>query len=126
MSKVIMVVDDNSDVITTIKYGLEDSTKNYRIIGVESAKQCFNLLNQNQIPDLILLDIMMPEMNGWETYNKLKENDTWRKIPVVFLTARVDATAKKAGKFLGDDYIEKPFEVGDLKTRIEKLLKDKS
>jgi CheY-like chemotaxis protein len=124
--KTIMVVDDNIDVIMSIKYGLEDITKEFRVIGVESGKQCLDLLQQNQTPDLILLDIMMPEMSGWETFDKLKEHKSWKKIPVVFLTARTDRLAKNAGKFLGDDYIEKPFEIGDVKRRINKILENKN
>jgi len=125
MAKTIMVVDDNADIIASIKYGLEAVTNDFEVIGADSGKQCLSLLLQNKIPDLILLDIMMPEMSGWETYNKLKENKTWKNIPVVFLTARIDKIAKNAGKFLGDDYIEKPFEIEDVKDRISKVLERK-
>ena len=120
-----MIVDDNIDVIVSIKYGLEDQTKEYQVIGAESGKQCLELLQHNPIPDLIFLDIMMPEMSGWETYEKIKEHDAWRNIPVVFLTARTDNTAKKAGKLLGDDYIEKPFEIKDVIQCINKILENK-
>lgn len=120
-----MIVDDNVDVIVSIKYGLEDQTKEFQVIGAESGKQCLELLQNNPIPDLIFLDIMMPEMSGWETYEKIKEHDAWRKIPVVFLTARTDNTAKKAGTLLGDDFIEKPFDIKDIKNRINKLLGNK-
>jgi CheY-like chemotaxis protein len=123
MVKKIMIVDDNSDVITSVKYGLEDQTKEYQVIGADSGKQCLALLEHNQKPDLIFLDIMMPEMSGWETFEKIRENDAWRNIPVVFLTARTDNTAKKAGKLLGDDYLEKPFEIKDILNCINKLLK---
>ena len=125
MVKKVMIVDDNVDVIVSIKYGLEDQTKEFQVIGAESGKQCLELLQNNSIPDLIFLDIMMPEMSGWETYEKIKEHDAWRKIPVVFLTARTDNTAKKAGTLLGDDFIEKPFDIKDIKNRINKLLGNK-
>jgi CheY-like chemotaxis protein len=126
MVKKIMIVDDNADVILSLKYGLEDAAKNeYQVIGAESGKQCLALLQRNQIPDLILLDIMMPEMSGWETFDKIKQNDAWREIPVVFLTARTDKIARNAGKFLGDDFIEKPFEITDIKDRLIKILGSK-
>jgi two-component system response regulator VicR len=125
MVKKVMIVDDNVDVIVSIKYGLEDQTKEFQVIGVESGKQCLELLQHNPIPDLIILDIMMPDMSGWETYEKIKEHDAWRKIPVVFLTARTDNTAKNAGNLLGDDFIEKPFEIKDVKNRINKILGNK-
>jgi len=62
-------------------------------------------------------------MSGWETYKKIKENPSWKSIPIVFLTARIDRVAKDAGHFYGEDYIEKPFDIVELKLRIEKVLK---
>ena len=120
MVKKIMIVDDNPDIILSIKSGLEVVAGDYEIIGAESGEKCLELL-ETETPDLILLDIMMPEMSGWETFDKLKENALWGKIPVVFLTARTDRVAKNAGGFLGDDYIEKPFEIAELKRRIDEI-----
>jgi DNA-binding response OmpR family regulator len=68
---------------------------------------------------------MMPEMSGWAVYDKLKEHPTWKNIPIIFLTARIDRIARNAGKFMGDDYIEKPFEISDIKSRVEKVLTSK-
>ena len=115
--KKIIVVDDEPDVIRSIKEGLRND---FEIIGADSGKQLFKTL-ESSTPDLILLDIMMPEMSGWETFDKLKGNASWGKIPVVFLTARTDRVAKNAGGFLGDDYIEKPFEIAELKRRIDEI-----
>ena len=125
MKQTILVVDDNPDVILTVKAGLEDSQNKYSIIGANSGEKCLKLLDDSQLPDLILLDIMMPEMTGWETFDLIKENESWKDIPIVLLTARTDRIAKNAGDFLGDDYIEKPFEVNDLKARIDKVLNNK-
>jgi two-component system response regulator VicR len=121
MVKKIMIVDDNPDIILSIKSGLEGVEGDYEIIGAESGEKCLELL-ETETPALILLDIMMPEMSGWETFDKLKENASWGKIPVVFLTARTDRVAKTAGGFLGDDYIEKPFEIAELKRRIDEII----
>jgi CheY-like chemotaxis protein len=120
----IMVVDDDPDQISTVKYVLESLDEKYEVIGANDGTQCLQLLKDKQIPDLILLDIMMPEMNGWEVYNHLKENSLWKDIPVIFLTARTDRVAKNAGGFLGDDYIEKPFNRDELMNRIEEVLKN--
>ena len=117
-----MVVDDDVGVIYTIKRGMEDLDKDYKITTANSGEECLELLKNNQIPDLILLDIMMPGISGWELYKKIKENEMWKNIPVVFLTARTDRIAKEAGGFLAEDYIEKPFKVPELKVRIEKIL----
>jgi CheY-like chemotaxis protein len=122
MKKKIMIVDDEPDQILTVKVALEDMDEKFEIISADSGMQCLELLKNNQIPDLILLDVMMPEMTGWEIYDKIKENEAWRKIPIVFLTARTDRIAKDAGNFLAEDYIEKPFNIEDLKERIDKVL----
>jgi CheY-like chemotaxis protein len=123
MVKKVMVVDNEVGVIFTVKRGIEGIDPNYEVTAVKSGTECLKLLKEKKIPDLILLDIMMPEMSGWETYNKIKDNDLWKKIPIVFLTARTDRIAKDAGSFLGDDYIEKPFKIPELKQRIDKILK---
>jgi len=122
MVKKVLVVDDNPDVIFSVKNGLESSDKNFKINGVDSGKKCLEFL-QTEMPDLILMDIMMPEMSGWKTFDKIKENNAWKNIPIIFLTARTDRVAKNAGGFLGEDYIEKPFEIKDLIVRINKVLK---
>lgn len=121
--KKIMLVDDEQDQIFTIKTGFKQEYPNeYEIIGVESGKKCFELLEKSMKPDLILLDIMMPDMNGWEVFDKLRANQSWKKIPVIFITARSDDLASSAGAMIAEDYIEKPIDIKDLKTRIENVL----
>ncbi len=119
--KKIMNVDDDPDQTFTVKKRLE-KLGDYEVIRIDSGEKCLNYLENNETPDLILLDIMMPEMNGWEVYKKLRKNDNWKNIPIVFLTARTDSFSKGFGKILGDCYIEKPFEIDDLKNKIDKIL----
>ena len=121
--KKIMIVDDKPDLVFSIKCGLEDFSEEYEVIGAESGQECFYLLNKGQIPDLILLDIMMPEMNGWDVFTKLKENLEWSGIPVVFLTAKTDPYSRGFGKMVSTDYIEKPCNIKNLEERIDKILK---
>jgi CheY-like chemotaxis protein len=122
--KNILYVDDKKNQIFSIKTAFEDLYGNeYKIIPAESGKKCLELLNKNFIPDLILLDIMMPDMNGWEVFDKLKANPSWKNIPVVFLTARTDGFAENTGEFIAEDYIKKPIDVKELKTRIDNVLK---
>jgi len=124
--KKIMLVDDEEDQIFSIKTTLEDSYGDeYEVIAVNSGEECFELLKNNETPDLILLDIMMPKMSGWEVFDKLKDSPSWEDIPIVFLTARTDEIAKNAGKFLGEDFIEKPVNAKELKNRIDKVLFNK-
>jgi DNA-binding response OmpR family regulator len=121
--KKIMFVDDEKDQIFAVKSGFETLYPDqYEIIAVNSGKQCFDFLKKKIIPDLILLDIMMPKMDGWEVFDKLRGNDAWKHIPVIFLTARSDGFAVNAGRMIGDDYVEKPVEIDELKTRIEAVL----
>ena len=122
MAKKIIIVDDDLGVIYTVKHGMEGAGSDYEVTTVNSGKKFFELLENNQIPDIILLDIMMPEMSGWEIHQKLKENSAWKNIPIIFLTARTDRVAKNAGGFLAEDYIEKPFKIPELKERIDKIL----
>jgi CheY-like chemotaxis protein len=124
--KKIMIVDDEQDQIFSVKTGFEIAyPKEYEIIGAENGKKCFELLEKNVKPDLILLDIMMPDMDGWEVFDKLRANQKYKKIPVIFLTARSDGLAANAGSMIADDYIEKPVSINELKSRIDKILKAK-
>ncbi len=120
--KRIMVVDDDPDQTHTIKQLLEEGNKDYQVVCASSGSRCLNYLVKNQNPDLILLDIMMPKMNGWETFKKLKANESWRDIPVIFITARTDDFAERAGSFLGTEYIRKPFDSEELKNKIKEIL----
>jgi CheY-like chemotaxis protein len=121
--KQIMLVDDESDLRLSIKIALDNLYKNeISVISAENGEKCINILKQGTIPDIILLDIMMPNMSGWEVYDKIRDNPDWKNIPILFLTARTDRIAENAGKYLGDDFIEKPVEVKELRERINRVL----
>ena len=122
MKQKIMLVDDNTDFTYAVKKKLEKIGTNYEVINVNSGNDCLKILQQGIKPDLILLDIMMPDLDGWDVFAKIKENPTWKNIPVVFLTAKTDAYSKGFGKIAADDYIEKPFEIDELKQRIDSIL----
>jgi CheY-like chemotaxis protein len=121
--KKIMLVDDEKDQIYFIKTSFEKLFgKEYSIIPVESGEKCFELLTNNELPHLILLDIMMPKMNGWEVFDRLRANPAWKDIPIIFLTARTDEFAEHAGALIAEDYIKKPIEIKELKTRMDNVL----
>ena len=123
--KKILLVDDELDQIKSIQIAIESEYGDkYQIIPANSGEECLGIL-KNDIPDLILLDIMMPNMSGWEVFNKIKSQPQWKNIPIVFLTARTDDIAKDAGGFLADDFINKPIEIDELNDRINKVLKDR-
>ena len=122
--KLILLVDDNSDLIYSVKTGLEAISKSYEVKGVESGRACLEFLKKSK-PDLILLDIMMPGMDGWDVCAKIKSNKKTENIPIVFLTAKTDPISKGMGRLASADYIEKPIEIKDLKRRIDLVLSKK-
>jgi DNA-binding response OmpR family regulator len=122
--KKIMLVDDNPDLVYSIKMGLESVTSDYDIIGANGGKECLEMLKKHT-PDLILLDIMMPGMDGWDVCAKIKSSKKTESIPIAFLTAKTDPISKGIGRFASADYIEKPVEIKDLKKRIEAILSKK-
>ena len=119
MTRKIMVVDDEPDILFTVGQMLEIS--GYEVIKVSDGKECLDKLEETS-PDLVLLDIMMPEISGWDVAAKIKENPKWNGIPIVFLTAKGDTMSVGMGGLASEDYIVKPFDIKDLKDRIEKIL----
>ncbi|MDR2572618.1 MAG: response regulator [Oscillospiraceae bacterium] len=129
MHKTIFVVDDNDTNLSMAKDALRED---YRVMTLPSAARMFALLEKLK-PDLILLDIEMPEMDGFEALRRLKENEEQADIPVVFLTGIADAAVEVRGFQLGAiDFITKPFSAPVLVNRIKThlnivdLLKERS
>ncbi len=120
--KKIMIVDDEPGVLYTVKTGLEAIDDNLEVITVESGQECLDHLDEIN-PDLILLDLMMPDMSGWIVYDEIRDKKNFEKTPIIFLSARTDDIAKKAGNFLADNFLEKPVDVGLIKQKIYELLK---
>jgi CheY-like chemotaxis protein len=116
----IMVVDDNPDIITIVKTILEG--KGYQVLSASSGQELLNLLTERK-PDLIILDIMMPEMDGLEVLGRLKAVTETASIPVILLTAKVQYEDVLGGYKLGADYyITKPFTSTQLVNGINLLL----
>jgi putative two-component system response regulator len=117
--KVIFLVDDNE---ANLAIGMEMLKGRYVVYPVSSALTMFELL-AHVSPDLILLDIAMPEMDGYEAIRKLKADSAWQDIPVIFLTAMADEDSELDGLSLGAiDYVSKPFSAPLLLRRIENHL----
>ena len=116
MQKTIFVVDDNDTNLSMAKEALKEQ---YQVMTLPSAAKMFVLI-EKVTPDLILLDIEMPEMDGFEALHILKENAVWADIPVIFLTGMTDAAVEVRGFQLGVvDFITKPFSSPVLLNRIE-------
>jgi putative two-component system response regulator len=121
MKRKVMIVDDNPDLVHLVKKILEKTSEDYQVIGVESGRECFEVLNTGEVPDIVLLDIMMPEMSGWDVLAKLRNEPAWEKIPVVFLTAKDDDASKGLGTLTSEGYITKPFDISYLDKIIKKI-----
>lgn len=112
----ILIVDDTP---VNIKILMELLKDNYKVIGVTSGRKAIEMANKEPQPDLIILDIMMPEMDGYEVCSELKSDERTRNIPVIFLTAMSDKDNETKGLKLGAvDYITKPFNAELIETRI--------
>lgn len=114
----VMIIDDNVTNLSIAKSALEGQ---YTILPVTSGEQALKLLGRiKDLPNLILLDIEMPELNGFEVISKLKKDDKTKDIPVIFLTAHDESSSELEGLSLGAvDYIKKPFSIPLLQKRLE-------
>jgi two-component system response regulator VicR len=114
-----MVVDDEPDTIDLVKLILE--SEDIEVVGAMSGFECLESIEEER-PDAILLDIMMPDMNGWETFHKIKEKEP--ALPVAMLTVKSQEFDKMLGLHVlkADDYITKPFSRKELIKRTKELL----
>lgn len=117
--KYILVVDDSATNLKFVESVLKDT---YKLILVKSGEKALKYLEKNQV-DLVLLDILMPDMDGFETFEHIKTLELNRNVPVVFLTADVDAENEIKGLEMGAvDFIRKPFVPGVMLNRINRIL----
>ena len=120
----ILIVDDEPDIVEFLQYNLERN--GYNISSALNGKDAIKLADQ-EVPDLILLDIMMPVMDGVQTCYELRKNDKLDSTLIAFLTARGEEYSQIAGLEAGaDDYIQKPIRPRLLLSRIKALLRRKS
>lgn len=117
---VILIVDDNIKNLQITGKVLRD--EGYKICLAQNSREAFSLL-ESQNPNIILLDIMMPQMDGYETSSIIKKNEKWKDIPILFLTAKVQVDdIVKGFKHGGVDYITKPFNREELLVRVRNHL----
>ncbi|HCA42922.1 MAG TPA: DNA-binding response regulator [Bacteroidetes bacterium] len=118
----VLVVDDEKDIVDLLKYNLEKENE-FEVITAYNGKEALDIL-QSEKPALILLDIMMPELNGFEVCKRLKTEPATMKIPVIFLTAKENEIDEIVGLELGaDDYIQKPISPRKVMARIKSVLR---
>ena len=114
MKPLIFIVEDNADIIFNLKLSLESN--NFEAIPASNGKEALRILSgMKEVPDLILSDIMMPEMDGYELFKNVSNDDRLNEIPFIFLTAKASPKDIRFGKLLGvDDYLTKPINEKDL------------
>ncbi len=117
----VLCIDDEPGVVELISLILK--TQNIQVDGASSGKEGLAAMRQNP-PDAVLLDIMMPEMDGWEVYKEMRADDTLRHIPVIIVTARNSTfeeiiARERAGV---NDYVTKPFVPNDLRNSLSRVL----
>ena len=123
MMKKILLVDDEPDILEFLKYNLENS--GYQVYVGSNGREALKLLSKN--PDLIILDIMMPEMDGFEVYEKIMLDEKHNQVPVIFLTAKSGESDEIKGLEIGaSDYIQKPISPKKLLARVDLNLRKKA
>jgi two-component system alkaline phosphatase synthesis response regulator PhoP len=118
----ILVVDDEKDIVDLLKYNLEKE-KEFEVITALNGREAIEQAAKNK-PDLMLLDIMMPEMNGFDVCKRIKSSPVTSDIPVIFLTAKENEIDEIIGLELGaDDYIQKPISPRKVIARIKSVFR---
>jgi DNA-binding response OmpR family regulator len=123
MSPLIAVIDDEPDILELVSLHLKKS--GFRVKEFSDADSFFRSL-RTELPDLIILDLMLPDTDGFEVCKYLKKRDAFAAIPIIMLTARAEETEKVLGLELGaDDYVTKPFSPRELVARVKVVLRRK-
>jgi DNA-binding response OmpR family regulator len=121
MNKLIAIIDDEPDILELVSINLIKAS--YRVKKFPDSESFFRSLPA-ETPDLIILDLMLPDMDGFEVCKSLKGQDKYASIPIIMLTARVEETEKVLGLELGaDDYVTKPFSSRELVARVRAVLR---
>lgn len=118
---VILCIEDEQEMIDLIRIILEK--RGFRVQGALGGEEGLKMAKE-QKPDLILLDLMMPEIDGWEVYRQLKNDEELKNVPVIVVTAKSQGIDKVLGLYIAkvDDYITKPFGPNELVESINKVL----
>ncbi|HEX9616701.1 MAG TPA: response regulator [Anaerolineales bacterium] len=117
----VIYIEDEQEMVDLVRLIL--GRKRIEVTGVREGREGIMKVQQEQ-PDLVLLDLMMPDMDGWEVYQQLRASDATRDIPVIVVTAKAQSIDKVLGLHIAkvDDYVSKPFSPKDLIESVEKVL----
>lgn len=121
----VLCIEDEPEMIDLIRLILE--RKGFEVSGAGGGEEGIQKIKRD-IPDLVLLDLMMPFVDGWEVYQQMKSDETTRNIPVIVITAKAQSIDKVLGLHIAkvDDYIAKPFRPKDLVASVERVFAKKA
>ena len=119
--KKVVCIEDEPEMIDLVKLIL--SRRGYDVVGAMGGREGLDAI-EAESPDLVLLDLMMPDMDGWEVYQLMKSNDAMKEIPVIVVTAKAQSIDKVLGLHIAkvDDYITKPFGPQELLDAVKKVI----
>lgn len=120
----ILIIDDEVDLVETIRFPLE--LEGYQVLVAYQGEEGLQLARKEN-PDLIILDLMLPKIDGYKVCRFLKFDEKYKHIPIIMLTARSQEKDRLLGKETGaDEYITKPFDLDDLLNKIKKYISSKT
>ena len=120
MKEQVLIVEDESDTVELLRYNLQKEM--YQTVIARTGAEAINAI-QCHMPDMVLLDIMLPEINGWEVCRMLRESAKDKSVPIIILTALSDEEARIKALTLGaDDFLSKPFSIREILLKIRKLI----
>ncbi|MCD4665098.1 MAG: response regulator [Bacteroidales bacterium] len=121
MKPKILIVDDEPNILRLLEYNLKQK---YDVVLKNDGLEAMLWLQDGNVPNLIVTDVMMPNMNGFELMQNIRNSGFFKNIPIIFLTAKSDSVDRVKGLKEGaDDYLVKPFNPEELDARIENLLR---
>ena len=117
----VVYIEDEEEMIDLVRLIL--GRRGYEVIGADGGREGLDLVRKT-LPDLVLLDLMMPDMDGWDVYQQMKSDDNTRSIAVIVVTAKAQNIDKVLGLHIAkvDDYISKPFSPQELIDSVERVL----
>jgi len=123
--KSILCIEDEPEMIDLMRLIL--GRRGFAVKGAAGGIEGLRMIRAER-PDLVLLDLMMPDMDGWEVYQQMKADENTKNIPVIVVTAKAQSIDKVLGLHIAkvDDYLAKPFSPQDLLSSVERVLKSKS
>ncbi|RKZ68950.1 MAG: two-component system response regulator [Gammaproteobacteria bacterium] len=120
MSKTVLVVDDEVNIVTSLEYVMKDA--GFDVATAYDGEEALAKIAEI-VPDLVILDVMMPKLSGFEVCEKVRANPLWESVIIVMLTAKGRDSEREKGLSLGaNDYLTKPFSTHDIVKRVKELL----